>query len=495
MSTIFYGSRLRTKMDRQETGTTFDDVDEIFEMRTANECLAEAADEQPVMLFGDLWLTGELSVAFAEPAGGTSLLGVQIAESIARGKPIQPFEMEAPAPKVLYIDLEQSAAQFRRRYTAEGAKTKQKRPPKQYRFSDNFLRPLIKGIGDLRVAMLAPLIESTGAKVLIIDNIAYLQRYSIPRETAAAMRELRQLKERYGLSILVLTHTARSSARRGIEAADMACSSAMITYADNIFAIGRSRSDSSARYIKHIRPGATALAFGAAHLPWFLIVKRGGTFTSFQFEGYTTEADMCAGDDNKYEIGTIREIKQRHVRGETIRKIAAEMSMARSTVQRYLKMAPEAWGVIPQEPQATKPPEPVFYRYEKCIYERCYGCRGCDGLAAHNRFTTPGSILGHGACPDDCDICGPRRYSPDDTSVDPRLKKLSDDHYEAPRTWLIEGKRSPRPKYPGERRYGHEKAQWKPGSEHWAEEQLNIYDRWLRTQALSREPEPAWARL
>src|SRR4051812_37256133 len=103
-------------MDKHETQTTHED---IFEIKTANECLAEGPDEPAKMLFGDLWLTGELSVMFAEAGVGKSLLAVQIAESIARGTAIEPFEMTAGPQRVLYIDLEQSAAQFRRRYTAE----------------------------------------------------------------------------------------------------------------------------------------------------------------------------------------------------------------------------------------------------------------------------------------------------------------------------------------------------------------------------------------
>ena len=40
------------------------------------------------------------------------------------------------------------------------------------------------------------------------------------------------------------------------------------------------------------------------------------------------------------------------------------------------------------------------------------------------------------------------------------------------------------------RRYGVERACWKPGSENWTDEQINIYDRWVRTNWKTREPEP-----
>lgn len=450
-------------MDLHETQTGHE---EIFEIRTANECLANAPDEPPMMLVGDLWLTGELSVMFAEAGGGKSLLAVQIAESIARGKPVGPFEMTAPAQKVLYIDLERSTGQFRTRYTAEpdpSSGRKPSQPPKTHRFSDNLIRPVIKDVTGLNAASLAPVIEATGAKVLIIDNIAYLQRYQIPRETAVVMRELRRLKNRYGLSILVLTHAARPPLRRGLSGSDMACSGVMLNFADNIFAVGQCRADSSARYIKHIKPGATALAHGSAHVPWFRIVTLNETFPAFEFGGYNSEAALIAGDGDSYEWRTIRDIKTRSVGGATIREIATALKMAKSTVQRYLKMAPEDWG---------KPPEPVFFTFEKCIYDRCYGCGTCSGRAAHNKFEVPGSIFGHVDCPDDCDICGPRRYVPGERA-DPHLKRLSDTHYEQVREWLIAGKKYPRPVYPGARRYGIAKTGWRPGTELSKEEELD----------------------
>lgn len=446
---------------------------EIFEMMTANECLAAAADGQPLMLFGDLWLTGELSVMFAGAGSGKSLLAVQITESIASGRSIEPFEMTAPAQKVLYIDLEQGASQFRGRYTSElGEAPGKKRvsKPKRHCFSDNFIRPFITDVTTIKASDLAPIIETSGTKVLIIDSIAHLQRYSIPRETANVMRELRRLKNRYGLSILVLTHTARSAARRGLEATDMACGSVMVNLADNIFAIGQRRSDSSARYIKHIKPGAAALSFGSAHLPWFKIVKRDDTFPAFEFQDYGSEALLIAGDGDSYEWRVIRQIKQKSVAGATIREIADVLNMSKSTVQRYLKMAPEEWGNEPERKAA----EPVFYTFEKCIYERCRGCGHCGGRSGHNKFGTPGNIYGHGICPDDCDICGPRRYNLDDP-VDPDLKELSETFYENLRQWLIDGKRGERPKYPGQRRYGIAAAGWFPNSENWTDEQLSRF--------------------
>ncbi len=454
-------------MDDYGTQTT---TEEIFEIRTANETLSEGADDDPKMLFGDLWLTGEVSVMFADAGCGKSLLAVQIGESIARGRPIEPMEMTVRAQKVLYIDLEQSASQFRRRYTEEaelGSMRRLSPRAKRHRFSDSFLRPSIRNATYLKAANLAPMIEKSGAKVVIIDNIAFLQKYMIPRETAAVMLELRRLRNRYGLSILVLTHTARPVRRRGISASDMACSSVMANYADNIFAIGTSGADSSMRYVKHIKPGAAALAFGSAHLPYFRIVKIDDKFPAFKFLDYHSEDCVVAGDGANFEWSRVREIKRLSEDGNSIRRIAALLKMSKTTVQRYLKMAP----AVLETPK--KKSEPVFYMFERCLYERCFGCGMCSRRAAHNRFLVQSNIHGHDDCPDDCDICGPLRYSPNDTDVDPHLKQLSDEHYEQLREWLIGGKKAQRPIYPGARRYGRVSTNWRPGTEPSPEEEMD----------------------
>ena len=118
--------------------------------------------------------------------------------------------------------------------------------------------------------------------------------------------------------------------------------------------------------------------------------------------------------------------------------------------------------------------------------------RICKGRAAKDRSKTPGNIEGHDDCPDDCDSCGPRRYKPDDTSVDPMLKLLSDDHYNDLRRWLLENKRGDRPEYPDARRYGVARALWFPGSEDWTEEQIEEYRTWRHQSFFTWTRPPAF---
>src|SRR3569623_3118640 len=88
-----------------------------FTVATGNRWM-ELGEREPAakMLFGELWHRGELCILFADTNIGISVLAVQIANSIALGKPIAPFALRTKPAKVLYIDFELTAKQFYNRY-------------------------------------------------------------------------------------------------------------------------------------------------------------------------------------------------------------------------------------------------------------------------------------------------------------------------------------------------------------------------------------------
>ncbi|MEQ1607255.1 MAG: AAA family ATPase [Pyrinomonadaceae bacterium] len=449
-----------------------------LEVMSAGECLSDV--EPSKMLLGDLWREGELAVLYGDTSSGKSLLAVQLAEAIARGRSIEPFEMTAGAQKVLLLDLGRTREQFSRRYMAESDSDEV--AGKRYEFSPDLKRGFLKNAVQIAPGKLGPAIERSGAKIVIIDSLAYLQKYAIPRETVVAMRELRRLQKRFGLSILVLMNTSRVVNKRGISAGDIPCSSVVTSYADNVFAVGRSGSKSAVRYLKHIKNSLDDTIYGAAHVPYFAIIAEGGVFPSFHYIGVAGEMTLRSHDNDHWEWQRIRSIKRLSDEGKTIREIAAELEIARSTVQRLLAMAGDA-PPLPSPSAFVEEKIQHFVGREACIVRDCKGCHECSGRAARDFSEIPANIIkGHGGeCPDDCDMCGPRRYDPEDETVDSEVKDRSAAHYEALREWLLDGKRGPKPVYPEAHRYGVEKACWKPGSEKWTEEQVAIFDRWMRT--------------
>lgn len=456
------------------------EIEDCFEVFPAAELVGKSDFASPKTLLGDLWNEGEIAVMYGDTSSGKSIFAVQLGEAIARGQAIEPFGMTADAQKVLLVDLGHSKEQFARRYTAEADEENEL---KAYEFSPGLLRVSLKNAVQIAPVKLGPIIEASGAKVVIIDSLAYLQKYAVPRETVAVMRELRRLQKRYGLSILVVMNTARVVNKRGILPADIPCSAVVTSHADSVFAIGRSGSRSEVRYIKHLKNSFDGTVFGAAHVPYFWIMAADDIFPSFHYISVAGEMTLRAHDNDHWEWQRIREIKRLSDEGKTIREIATDLEVGKSTVQRLLAMAGDA-PPLPSAGAFVEEKIQQFQGLERCIVYDCAGCNGCGRRPARDYSRVPGTMIkGHSsdACPDDCDICGPRPYEPDDETVDPVLKELSANHYAALKAWLLGGKRETKPKYPGARRYGVEKACWIPGSENWTEEQLNIYDRWMRS--------------
>ncbi|MGB3586103.1 MAG: AAA family ATPase, partial [Tunicatimonas sp.] len=90
----------------------------LFLIQTANKWMQQAnLRPVPQMLFGELWFENELCILFADTNLGKSILAVQIANSISKGKHISGFKLEANSQPVLYFDFELSDKQFENRYS------------------------------------------------------------------------------------------------------------------------------------------------------------------------------------------------------------------------------------------------------------------------------------------------------------------------------------------------------------------------------------------
>lgn len=347
---------------------------EFFAIRSANEWM-RAARSMPVpkKLFGDLWQEGELSIMFADTGKGKSALAMQIADSITRGTPIYPFEMTAKRQKVLYLDFELTCKQFEMRYTAEPSSEKSGRLTCPYQFSELFKRlelaPETLSIHDGKPfeeairAMIGPLIEQSGAKVLIIDNITYLKRIAEGnRETVPLMKELHRLKRKYGISILLLAHTPKRDPRRPLNVNDLQGSKAIANYADNIFAIGQSTHEPADRYIKHIKLRSGEMIYDDSNTPWFRLGKIGRNFLGFRFCGFAAEADLLREPANSPNRELINRVKAMHDGGMNIRAIANELRLSKSTAHRLLhQWRPASASNLPRDEPKDPTKDPNYF--------------------------------------------------------------------------------------------------------------------------------------
>ena len=356
-------------MDAKKTLKYADEpgLDELVVVKKFNEWMSQVRDEAvPKMLFGSLWLEGEIAVMSANGGLGKSLLGVQIARSIAGGEKLAPFEMTAKPQKVLYLNLKLTPKQFAMRYAEEQRdedgeciQNKHEFPADLHRVDVNIHGKLPEGYRSFD-EVLAPLVErlvaKTRAKVVVIDSITYLQRsvYGY-RETFAMMRGLHALKTRLGISILVLARTSKYGSVR--ESAAGSCSSLFSRFADSVFTIGQSRLEPSARYVKQLIAHSSEKIYDESHVASFRIKRLGANFLGFEHCGFGSESEHQQPVSERRLWPTIDKVKTLTDEGMSIREISVELALPKSSVHRYLQMWTAEIGAACRQPKAGPNPQ------------------------------------------------------------------------------------------------------------------------------------------
>jgi RecA-family ATPase len=233
---------------------------------SANERI-EAGKKAPrrKMLFDEFWHEGETCVLFARTGNGKSILGTQIANSIAEGVPIEGFQLKVEAQKVLYCDFETDNSLFKDRYSNESGDS--------FNFSENLkvseldlLANATEGITAEEQILLSIKAELNKwpAKVLVIDNITAIADDMLKAPDVKKLtNKLKSIKAEYKLSMLVLAHTRKhDDDSKPINLSDMFGSSLLGNFCDSAFAIGKSVTDESIRYIIQQKQRRTEKKYG-----------------------------------------------------------------------------------------------------------------------------------------------------------------------------------------------------------------------------------------
>ncbi|WP_214069887.1 AAA family ATPase [Mucilaginibacter sp. dw_454] len=317
------------------------DICDAFILKPAAEWLhtVDDAPEAGDMLFGDFWYRGELCIMFADTNVGKSILAVQIGDSLSSGRAIEGLEHAHKAEKVLYFDFELSAAQFKKRYH-EGAYG-------DYQFSPNFARLVFnpdartihkfKTYAEYLNNALENVIISSGARILIIDNITCLRSGTEAAAGAVAlMSKLQAIKHQYGLSILVLAHTPKRNPAKPISKNDLQGSKMLINFADSAFAIGESQTDKGLRYLKQMKQRSGTQVHGADNVRLCRIVKP-FNFLHFDFIGREPEARHLLHYTEQHRRVTEDRVAELNSQGHSIRAICSETGLSFGSVCRMVK--------------------------------------------------------------------------------------------------------------------------------------------------------------
>jgi len=316
----------------------------LFKVKTANQWIEQAkASPIPLMLFGELWHDSELCILFADTNLGKSILAVQIADSISKGKMIAGFKLEAEKQPVLYFDFELSAKQFEIRYCIKNEA--EKLLEQHYSFDENFKRleinpdaeiPENQSFEDYLNQSLEQSITETGAKILIIDNLTYLKNETEKAKDALPlMKHLKALKSRYGLSILALAHTPKRDLSKPITRNDLQGSKMLINFVDSCFAIGESHTDKHLRYLKQIKARNTEIIYDTDNVA-ICQIQKPFNFLEFEFLGFGTERKHLKELTEKDRESTIEKAKELSQQGYSQRKISTELNISLGAVNKYL---------------------------------------------------------------------------------------------------------------------------------------------------------------
>jgi len=301
----------------------------------------EEAKKRPIpnMLFSEFWYENELCILFADTNLGKSILAVQIADSLSKGKPIYGFKLEAKPKKVLYLDFELSDKQLENRYSLDYTK--------HYSFSDNFLRAelnseltLPKGcntIEDYICDTLEQTVYHNDVEVLIIDNLTYLNNDNEKAKYALhLMKVLKKLTKSASISILVLSHTPKRDNSKPLTKNDLAGSKMLMNFCDSSFAIGESSQTHNYRYLKQIKQRNTEQLYHSSNVI-VCSIEKNINFLTFNFIEFDEEKSHLKSP----VLGSLEDRDDKMIKlikdGLSNVKIGEELGISESTVRKRRK--------------------------------------------------------------------------------------------------------------------------------------------------------------
>jgi len=309
-----------------------------FIIKPANEWIEDAkARPKPKMLFGELWFENEVCILFADTNLGKSILAVQAGESIASGMSTCGLKNEVEAQKVLYFDFELSDKQFENRYSNEYKE--------HYQFPSNFIRAEINdeymcnNIVDFEkefIKSLETTIIEHNIRVIIIDNLTYLKNETEKAKDALSlMKELKALKNKHNLSMLILAHTPKRDSSKPLTKNDLSGSKMLINFCDSAIAIGESTNERKLKYIKQIKQRNTEQCYGADNVILCEIEKI-NSFLQFSFMDFGNEYEHLKTVEiaNKADRNDL--ILELHNQGKSNVEIANELGIVEGTVRYVL---------------------------------------------------------------------------------------------------------------------------------------------------------------
>ncbi len=317
---------IKAIVENEENDTNNDDGLWMTKANKAMEKAFKIKDRES--LYKRLWYESEICVLFAMSNLGKSILAVQIANEIAKSGKL-----------VNYLDYELEDKQFQQRYTNN--RTKQ-----MFKFSDNLFRANLSVDFALdnngRVERFFKKLEELskkGVKIFILDNITSLvDKIENGDVVLDFMRRLKRLKEKYGLSILIVAHTTKKRDSAPLTQDNLAGSKKLMNFVDSAFAIGKSLIETDVKYIKQLKVRYGKFTNDEDNVLLCKIVKE-DNFPHFVECGNAVEKDLLntrksIANEGKRELMKAAYLK--HTQGMSNRKIGQELGVSDKTIGKWI---------------------------------------------------------------------------------------------------------------------------------------------------------------
>ena len=297
--------------------------------------------KRPDTYYHGLLTEGEITVIFASTNVGKSIFCVQLAEELAH------------YGRVLYIDCELSDSQWESRYADREAGRYHSFPESLDRAQVNLVDFQGANIQEEMLKQIEMCAEA-GYKAIFVDNLTYLCNDSETGLTAGDfMIKLMRIKQRYEsdrLTIIVVAHSPKRNGKEPITANDLAGSSRLMNFFDAGIAIGRSAKDPALRYVKQVKVRTGENHHDGSNVIIYRLVKT-DAYLHFQFEGFDEEANQLRPKGTAADLEDLAEVIRLRGEGLSVRKIAKEMGISSTSVQRKLDKARDQ-GLL-KEPSAV----------------------------------------------------------------------------------------------------------------------------------------------
>jgi KaiC/GvpD/RAD55 family RecA-like ATPase len=266
---------------------------------------------------------------------GKSVFAVQFANEISKND------------KVLYFDFELSDKQFQMRYSEEIKTEKETQYVNPYIFNENLIRPdfdrpfsVPEGTDYNKyfIDCLKQVINTTGAKIVIIDNMTKLVSEDTDKARVAKplMDMLTNLKFEYNLTMLLLEHTRKTDEYKPVSQNDLQGSKMKVNFADAVFCIGKSVKDKYIRYIKQLKCRSDELIFDAENVRVYEIVKE-ENYLFFKFLNHDPESKHLKQLTEYERENRKQQAFELKKQGLSNYKIADQFAVSEKTIRNWLK--------------------------------------------------------------------------------------------------------------------------------------------------------------